>query len=381
MKAPSPPETPNPYAVASAQQMANIETAIANSYLANADEVRPDGTVTYEVVGTAEVNTYQYDDAGALIGTTPREIPRFRKTVSLSTEGQTQFAQQQQIAIAMNQAALAQAQALGERWQEAFSLDELPEHGTAPTLPTLSDTAPTPGAIVASIGDADLVAHLEEIRDAIDARLQYQIEIDRDARIVKLANMGIFPGAEAYTREMLAFDRQSNDARTQAYLAAQQEQNRIITLEEKIGNFANAAQEQAFRQGIVVVEFVNNVRTKVFQIQRELGVFVETLRERALQEFLAERNQVINEISALMSGGQVQVPQFQPFRAGHISDTPVGEYVYRSAAMDMQKWQARVEQQQQMTAGLISLGGSLLMAPMTGGGSLMGAAGGKMFGM
>ncbi len=364
MKAPSPPPTPNPYAVANAQQLANIETAIANTYLMNIDEDRPDGTVRYEQIGTEEIDTFQYDADGNLTGTTPREIPRFKKTVALTTEGQVQFDQQQQIAIAMNEAALSQAQLLGERWAEPFSLDDLPAHGTAPTMPTIESAFASAGTVIDEIGATDLSAHYATVRDAIDSRIQYQLELDRDARITRLANMGIMPGSEAYTREMFSFDKQSTDARIQAYLAAANEQTRMVRLEETIANFANQAQDQKFRQAMVTVEFANNAVTKKFQIQRELGMFIETLRERALQEFLAERNQVINEISTLMNGGQIQVPQFQPFRAGNISDTPVGEYVYRSAAMDMEKWKQRTEYQQQLMAGMMKLGGSLLMGGM-----------------
>jgi hypothetical protein len=93
-----------------------------------------------------------------------------------------------------------------------------------------------------------------------------------------------------------------------------------------------------------------------------------------MQERVLERSQIVNEISGITQGNQVQIPQFQQFRPGHINDTPVGQFVYQSAALDQQKYQVQVQQQQQMMGGLLSLGGGLLSAGLTGGlgGGLLG---------
>jgi hypothetical protein len=82
-----------------------------------------------------------------------------------------------------------------------------------------------------------------------------------------------------------------------------------------------------------------------------------------MQEFLTERSQTVNEISSLMHGGQVVVPKGEGFKSGKISDTPVGEYVYRSAAMDMQKWQMKVQSQQSMMGGIMGLAGNMMAMP------------------
>ena len=55
MSPPTPPPTPNPYAVANAQQLANIAVAIANTALSNADEEMPGGSVTYTATVDAPV--------------------------------------------------------------------------------------------------------------------------------------------------------------------------------------------------------------------------------------------------------------------------------------------------------------------------------------
>lgn len=361
MKAPSPPPTPDPYKTAAAQQMANVEVAVANTALQNADEYRPDGSVVFEEIPELiPTNTYGAD--GNITGT--RNIKRWKKTVSLTPEGQTQFSQQQQISIKFNDVALQQANLMQSNLQQPISLGSLTPRQSVPATPTIIDGVVTPGALTETIGSTDLVAHLEATRDAIDFRLQYQIEIDREARITRLANMGIFPGSEAYNRDMLTFDKQSTDARLQAYLAARQEQTRIIQLEQVVGDFRNKTQEQKFNQSLLVIEIANKVTVQRFQVALEAANYVNTLRQGELQEQIAWRAQTVNEISSMMNGGQINVPQFQGFRAGHISDTPVGQYVYQSAAMDMQKWQTKVQSQQSMFGGMMGLFGNLMSMPM-----------------
>jgi hypothetical protein len=85
------------------------------------------------------------------------------------------------------------------------------------------------------------------------ARLDPMVEQRKKATETELLNKGVRPGTEAYTRAMTAVDQQTNDAYNQLLLSG---------------------------------------------------------RGQSVQEALAERNQPINEISALMSGGQVSTPQF-----------------------------------------------------------------------
>ena len=125
----------------------------------------------------------------------------------------------------------------------------LDPYAISPTAPTLNGAVPTPGAVVSDIDPGDLTADLEATRDAIDARVQFQIENDRANRIIALANQGIVAGMEAYDFDLFAFDKQSTDARLQTWLAAQKEQTRAIEAKATIASFANTAQAQMFQPG------------------------------------------------------------------------------------------------------------------------------------
>jgi len=86
----------------------------------------------------------------------------------------------------------------------------------------------------------------------------------------------------------------------------------------------------------------------------------QALRQQGLQEQMALRNQPINEIAALMSGGQVTMPQFSQFRPSAMSETPVGDYVYKSADIEAANYRAQAAAQAQSMGGLFGMGGQLL---------------------
>jgi hypothetical protein len=55
--------------------------------------------------------------------------------------------------------------------------------------------------------------------------------------------------------------------------------------------------------------------------------FLNQLRGQQSAEALALRNQPINEISALMSGSQVTVPQFSPYQGQGVNPANIGQYI------------------------------------------------------
>ena len=357
--APDPPPTPDPYKTAAAQTAANVSVAIANTVLQNADEDRPDATVSYVQFATYTVNDPQYDSNGNQVGTTERVIPRFKKVTRFNDTAQAAYDQQQQVALISNTYALNQLSRLNELLTSPLSLAALQTRKPIPDAPTLQVQMGTPDAIVSAIGSQDLTAHVQSVQDAILARLQYQYDLDRDSLLARLANQGVFVGSEAYDRELLALDKKQTDGRLQAFLAALQDQTRIIQLQATIGQFANQAQEQKFRQQLTIVTTQNAEQIRQFQALIEAAQFVNTIRQQQLQEFVVERNQPMNETSALLHGGQIQVPQFQAYRSGQIANTPLAESVYRAAEITNSQYQFRVQQQNQLIGGILGLAGKI----------------------
>lgn len=136
------------------------------------------------------------------------------------------------------------------------------------------------------------------------ARLDPKFQQGRDALETKLYNQGVMPGTEAYARAMDQFGQQENDAYNQLLLSG---------------------------------------------------------RGQAVQEALTQRNQPINEITALMSGGQVSQPSFMNTPTAQVAAPDVAGMTYQSYQMGpYAQWQNQQANNQAMIGGLFGMGGAAL---------------------
>jgi hypothetical protein len=320
----SAPKPPDPYATASAQTGQNIGTAVGNQILGNVNQNTPYGSLAYNQTGT-----YQWTDPTS---GKQYDIPQFtadqtlspeqQKLYNIGVQGQTNLAR-----LGRNQSAK-----LGELLGSPMDLSGAPDVN-APNLQTkLGDAGPIwggkglqsgiAGDITNTYGDEGSYADQRmRVEDALMARLNPSLERDRASMEARLSNQGIKLGSAAYDRGADEFTRQSNDARLGAILGAGEEQSRLAGLDldkamfqnaaagQKFGQklaqqgAVNAAQGQRFGQGLAGAQFGNAARQTGFGNDR-------LLRGDYLSEQYANRNQPINEISALLGGGQVTQPNF-----------------------------------------------------------------------
>lgn len=137
------------------------------------------------------------------------------------------------------------------------------------------------------------------------ARLDPIFQQRRSALETDLQNRGIMPGSEAYDRATAAFGRDQNDAYNQLLLSG---------------------------------------------------------RGQAVSEALAERNQPINEITALMSGGQVSQPNFVNTPQTNVAPTDVAGITNNAFQNQFANYNAQMQQNNAMMGGLFGLGGAALGA-------------------
>lgn len=83
-------------------------------------------------------------------------------------------------------------------------------------------------------------------------------------------------------------------------------------------------------------------------------------RAQAATELQAERNQPINEITALMSGGQVNQPQFGNTPQTSVANTDVAGITQQGYENSLIPWKQKNAEQAAMMGGLFSLGGAAL---------------------
>lgn len=201
------PAAPDPQLTSQAQGAANVDTALAQSFLNQTNVASPFGNVTFTPTGeTFSVGT----------GENQRDVPRFQQNIELAPEQQALFRLQNQIGLdSLN---------LGQRQigniSDALSGPFDPVAGRVP-LPT------------------DFSADRQRVEDALfnrgSRRLDERFGRQREDLTAQLASQGINSGTEAYSRAFDELSDAENDAfqslSDQAVLAGGQEQSRLFGMD------------------------------------------------------------------------------------------------------------------------------------------------------
>jgi hypothetical protein len=133
-------------------------------------------------------------------------------------------------------------------------------------------------------------------------------------------------------------------------LASQQAQNQALLQNQNIASqqqqLANAAQLQQYNQNLGAAQFGNQAATQ------------------ELQKQLALRNQPLNEITGLMSGSQLQMPQFQGYNPTNIAPAPIFAGAQAQGNAALQNYGIQQSGANAMTSGLFNLAGAAAMGPV-----------------
>jgi hypothetical protein len=219
-------------------------------------------------------------------------------------------------------------------------------------------------------------------QQAIMNRLQPQLAQQSAATAQQLANQGITPGSEAYNNAMREQQQSQNDLLSQAALqgigldmsANQQGYGQAMgqaglfnqalgqgfgqaVAGQQLGNQAigqnygqamssqdqaNAAMAQNYGQAGQSAGMYNQAAAQQYNQNLGAAQFGNQAQQQRLQQNLAMRNQPLNEIMGLLSGSQIQTPQFQGYAGGgNIQAAPVAQAAtnqgnYNTAAYNAQ---------------------------------------------
>ena len=160
-----------------------------------------------------------------------------------------------------------------------------------------------------NVWNPDTSAIEGRLMDLGSQRLDPRFAQDEDRLRTRLANQGVTAGSEAWNREMSSFGQSKNDAYNSLML-----------------------------QG----------------------------RGQAFGELNAIRNQPLNEISAMLTGSQVQTPNVSMMQPQGAATTDVAGLINNNYNQRLGAWQQNQSNQQSLLGGLFGLGSSALMGGMFG---------------
>jgi len=306
----STPESPDPIATVNRQAELNQEAALDQARLNRIDEITPLGSTRFgENFDQVAFDAAQADfDAaqpeiggkagrivgGQTIGETPDpfDFTSFSRTTTLNPTAQATFEEQQNLGLNLSQLASTQTGRVAGALGQTSDFSGLP--GLDPSLE---------GRQTAE----------DALFDRQAGRLRQRFGDEQAALDTRLANQGIQAGSSAFNRSQESFGRTRNDAFENARLSA----------------IVGGGQEQS----------------RLFGLS-------QAARQQGIAEQLTLRNQPINDISALLSSSQVQIPNF-----GGIAQVGVGAPDFLGAqqqALNQQNLAA--QSQQQLANNLFGLG-------------------------
>ena len=163
-------------------------------------------------------------------------------------------------------------------------------------------------------------------QQAIMARLEPQLQRRQASLENQLINQGITPGSEAYRTAQTQEAQNRNDLLSQAAL-----------------------------QGI---SLDTGARAQGFNEQQAAMSAQNAAQQQELSRQLAMRQQPLNEITGLLSGSQIQMPQFQGYQGPQVAPPPIfaGAQAQNQAAMNQYGQQMNAYNTQ--VAGMYDLLGS-----------------------
>ena len=164
----------------------------------------------------------------------------------------------------------------------------------------------------------------------------------------------------------LANQQAGNQAIAQNYgqgMSSQQLQNQAIGQNYGQGvtsqNQANAAMGQNYGQAGTSAGLYNQAVGQQYNQNLGAAQFGNTAAQQALAQQLGLYNQPLNQISALMSGSQIQAPQFQSYTGQNIQAAPVFQGVQQQGQAAMDQYGIQANQAAANNSGMMGMMGSV----------------------
>ena len=147
-------------------------------------------------------------------------------------------------------------------------------------------------------------------------------------------------------------------------VTAQQLANAAIGQNYQQGMNTQAAQNQALLQNQNIAsqqqQLANAAQLQQYNQNLGQGQFANQAALQELQKQMTLRNQPLNEITGLMSGSQLQMPQFQGYNPTSITPAPIFAGAQAQGAANMQNYGIQQSGANAATSGLFGLAGAAL---------------------
>jgi len=324
----STPAAPDYTGAANAQAAASKENLITQNFANRPTINTPFGSQSWKTAATVDPSTGQNVTSWTQENTLN---PSLKPALDAQIESQ----------VGRSQLANSFMNRVGSEYSQPFDYQNLPAMTSggqageirtnvadyAPGLNTSFNFGGAPAAPTYDTGYRDRVAQslmerMMPVQDYQNRQLQTQ-----------LSNQGFKLGSEGYKRGLdelaqrqaaeryNAFDTAGNEAQ-RMYGSQMGARQQGISEAMAQGNFGNQALGQAQGLDINAMNAMNAAQGQAFGLNQAYANQQNTLRQQAIAEQAQRRGMSLNEMNALLSGQQVQMPAMPQFNAAGRSETP-----------------------------------------------------------
>lgn len=235
---------------------------------------------------------------------TGQRVTRWSQNVKLTPEMQQALDAQQDIQRQRSDIGAGLIGRAGEEFSDKMDWGEFGD---------LQELGFDPSEYTSGLGDIDPNQFRQQASDAMyqqaTSRLDPRFEQQSEALEVKLRNQGLRAGDQAYDAAMGNFERGKTDAYSQA-------QNQAM-----LAGRGEAAQMFGQQTGLEAQRFgqFQGLEGQRLGQATTMADYANKLRQSGMAEEMQKRGFSLNEINALMSGQQVQMPQMPGFERAGVS--------------------------------------------------------------
>ena len=364
------PAPPDYTGAAQAQAAASAQNVMTQNY-ANRPQVNtPFGTQSWQTSAVTDPSTGQ-------------QVTQWTQNIGLTPDLQSALQSQIDTQLARSDLASGFAGRVGEAYKQPFDWQNLPAMTSAGTPGQLqTQTADYAPGLATSYNFGGATAlptydtgYRDKIAQSLIERMAPMQQYQQSQLETQLSNQGFKQGSEAYKRALDQLAQRQSAERYNAFDVAGQEaarqfgsalQGRQQGISEAMaqGNLQNQALGQAAGLDLSRMGAMNQAQAQQYALNQQYANMQNQLRQQAIAEQAQQRGMSLNEMNALLSGQQVQMPQFPSFALSSQAQTPdllgAAQSQYKAA---LDAYNAKQGAMGGLFGGLTSLGSAYLGNP------------------
>lgn len=309
---------------------------------------------------------------------TGQPVTQWTQNTTLAPDLQAALGAQIGTQLGRSQLAGGFMERVGQEYAQPFDWQNLPQTAqlTQPSRVGTQLTDYTPGVSTGLGAGAPALpqfdsSYRDTVARSLMERMQPLHERQQNQLETQLANQGFTVGSEGYKRALDEMQQRQAAERYNALDTAGQEAQRLFNMGmgsrqqamSELG-FGNQALGQASALDTSRMQAQNQAIAQQQALNQQFADYQNRLRQQAIAEQMQRRGMSLNEMNALLSGQQVQMPTMPSFTAAGRSETPnILGATQMGYDAQLGAYNAQQAAGANMLGGLFSLGSAALGNP------------------